>query len=764
MESKKQAALRYHEFPKPGKIAIAATKPFETAVDLSLAYSPGVAEPCLAIAESPSDVYRYTGKGNLVAVISNGTAVLGLGDIGPLASKPVMEGKGVLFKAFADIDVFDIELDCKDVDSFVSTVAAMAPTFGGINLEDIKAPECFDIEQQLRDRLDIPVFHDDQHGTAIISSAALLNALEITKRDIREIRVVVSGAGAAALSCADLMIQLGVRRENLLMVDSKGVIFKGRTEGMNRFKETFAADTHLRTLEEAMEESDVFFGLSAAGILKEDMLRSMNPQPIVFAMANPDPEIEYEVAKLVRPDVIMATGRSDYPNQVNNVLGFPFIFRGALDVRARGINDEMKLAAVRALAALAKEPVPESVQAAYGDTRFDFGPEYLIPKPFDARVLYTVAPAVAQAAIDSGLARQEIDIKEYELRLMSTTNEGRAMLRRFYGSARKFGGARIVLPEATNPKVLRAAVMAYEESIAQPILLGVPEEVQQAAQAIDADISKLEIVNPRDDSRYQKYIESYYEVSKRDGVTITEARRNVRNEQVFASMMLANSDADGMICGVDNNFAEMVRPILENVGLRAGCTTTAGLYIVSIKGKLLFCADTAINVDMNAQKLASIALMSAEFATHMGITPHVAMLSYSSFGSVNSSSSRMVRTATELVKAQNPGLEIDGEMQVDVAMNSKIQQESYGFSSLKNAANILIFPDMQSGNIAYKLLQRAAGARVVGPILLGLRAPAFVMQRHAGADEIFNMITVAAGQAAELHNGPEETSIQVNQS
>ena len=764
MESKKQAALRYHEFPKPGKIAIQATKPFETAVDLSLAYSPGVAEPCLAIADSPADVYRYTGKGNLVAVISNGTAVLGLGDIGPLASKPVMEGKGVLFKAFADIDVFDIELDCKDVDSFVATVAAMAPTFGGINLEDIKAPECFDIEQQLRDKLDIPVFHDDQHGTAIISSAALLNALELTKRDVKEIRVVVSGAGAAALSCADLMIQLGVRRENLLMVDSKGVIYKGRTEGMNRFKEAFAADTHLRTLEEAMEESDVFFGLSAAGILKEDMLRSMNPQPIVFAMANPDPEIEYEVAKLVRPDVIMATGRSDYPNQVNNVLGFPFIFRGALDVRARGINDAMKLAAVRALAALAKEPVPESVQAAYGDTRFDFGPEYLIPKPFDARVLYTVAPAVAQAAIDSGLARQEIDINEYQLRLMSTTNEGRAMLRRFYGSARKFGGARIALPEATNPKVLRAAVMAYEESIAHPILLGVPEEIQQAAQEIDADISKLEIVNPRDDSRYQKYIESYYDVSKRDGVTITEARRNVRNEQVFASMMLANSDADGMICGVDNNFAEMVRPILENVGLRAGCTTTAGLYIVSIKGKLLFCADTAINVDMNAQKLASIALMSAEFATHMGITPHVAMLSYSSFGSVNSASSRMVRTATELVKAQNPKLEIDGEMQVDVAMNSKIQQESYGFSSLKSAANILIFPDMQSGNIAYKLLQRAAGARVVGPILLGLRAPAFVMQRHAGADEIFNMITVAAGQAAELHNGPEENSLQVNQS
>ena len=744
----KTLALHYHEFPIPGKLAIRSTKPCETAHDLSLAYSPGVAQPCLEIAENPADVYRYTAKGNLVAVISNGTAVLGLGNIGPEASKPVMEGKAVLFKTFADIDVFDIEVDCTSVEHFVETVAALAPTFGGINLEDIRAPECFDIEAQLIERLDIPVFHDDQHGTAIIASAALLNAIELTERDITDTQVVISGAGAAAISCARLLTSLGVQKQHLAMVDSRGVIYSGRTEGMNRFKEEFAVDTHCRTLEEVLEESDVFFGLSAAGILTPEMLQCMNDNPIVFAMANPDPEIEYDVALAARPDVIMATGRSDFPNQVNNVLGFPFIFRGALDVRAKGINEEMKLAAVRALAALAKEPMPDSVRAAYGNASFAFGREYLIPKPFDPRVLYTVAPAVAEAAVETGMAREEIDIKEYQLRLKGKQNQGREILRGYYGMARSSTPQKIVFPEGNNKKVITAAMMAYEEGIVQPILLGRPDDIRKVASRIDVDISGAEIVRPREDARYQPYVEQYYGERGRKGVTASEAKRALRVEHIFGNMMLANGEAQGLICGVDQYFPEMVRPILDIVGVKEGCSTVAGLYLVSIQDRLLFCADTAINIDMTSEKLAAIAQLTAEFARSMNIEPRVAMLSYSSFGAVAHPTARMVRHATELVKQQSPDLIVDGEMQVDVAMDRQIQQETYPFSALQDEANVLIFPDMQSGNIAYKLLQRVGGARIVGPIIMGLRAPAYVMQRHASVDEIFNMITVAAGQAA----------------
>ncbi|MCL4149034.1 UNVERIFIED_CONTAM: hypothetical protein GTU68_050698, partial [Idotea baltica] len=717
-----------------GKLAIEPTKACETAADLSLAYSPGVAEPCRRIHENPELVYQYTGKGNLVAVITDGTAVLGLGAIGPEASKPVMEGKAVLFKIFADINVFDLELKVESVDAFIAAVKALEPTFGGINLEDIKSPECFEIEERLKAEMNIPVFHDDQHGTAIIASAALLNAIELTGRDVAQTKLVVSGAGAAAISCARLLLKLGIQKKNVIMCDSRGVIYRERKEGMNAFKEEFAADTDCRTLAEALTGADVFFGLSGPGVLKPEMLAVMNEKPIVFAMANPDPEIDYDVAKSARPDVIMATGRSDFPNQVNNVLGFPFIFRGALDVRASGINDEMKLAAVRALAELAKESVPEG--------------EYLIPKPFDPRVLYTVAPAVAQAAVDSGVARQDIDIADYRLHLKGKQNQGREILRGYYGLAKSSKAKRIVFPEGGNDKVITAAVMAKQEGIAEPVLLGGPDYIARRAAALDVDISGLEIREPAKDELYEKLVEAYWNRMRRDGVTLVEARRNMRREHMFANMMLREGDADGIICGVDRYFGAMVQPILEVVGLADGVKTAAGLYLVSIGSKLLFCADTAITTKMTSERLADIAVMTTQFAESMGVEPRVAMLSYSSFGSVDSESARMVRKATELAKDRLPETAIDGEMQVDVAINEQIREETFPFANLRGEANVLIFPDMQSGNISYKLLQRIAGARVVGPIILGLKAPAYVMQRHASVDEIFNMTTVAAARAS----------------
>ncbi|MCB0324803.1 MAG: NADP-dependent malic enzyme, partial [Bdellovibrionales bacterium] len=656
-------------------------------------------------------------------------------------------GKAVLFKTFADIDVFDLELRCATTEQFIETVASLAPTFGGINLEDIAAPQCFAIEEALRARLDIPVFHDDQHGTAIIASAALLNALELTDRDISRIRLVISGAGAAAIACVRLLYQLGLRPENLLMVDSKGVLYEGRAEGMNPFKQEFVRPTSARTLADALRGADVFFGLSGKDLMTPEMLLSMADSPIVFAMANPDPEIDYELATRTRADVIMATGRSDFPNQVNNVLGFPFIFRGALDVRARGINEEMKLAAVRALARLAKEPVPDTVKAAYGRTHFAFGPEYLIPKPFDPRVLYYVAPAVAEAAMRCGLARETIDLEEYTLRLKSKQNRGRRVLRGYYALARKSQHKRVAFAEGTNHKVLTAAQMAAEEGLARPVLLGDATAIREQAARMEISLDAMDVVDPATDARYDHFVRRYYELRNRKGVTESEAKHAILEPHRFANMMLVAGEVDAVLCGVDKYYTDMVRPIFEIVGLRPGYEDSAGLYVAAVQGRILFLADTTINTEMTARRLANVAKMTAEFAQSMDVPPRVAMLSFSNFGSLRHSSASMVREAVELVRAEAPGLEIDGEMQADSAVVPEILSENYSFSTLSGAANVLIFPDMQSGNISYKLLQRLGGARVVGPIILGLNAPAYVLQRHAGVDEIFNMTTVAVAQA-----------------
>lgn len=748
--NEKELALNYHQFPTPGKVSTISTKPCESAYDLSLAYSPGVAIPCLEIAARPDDVYKYTSKGNLVAVVSNGTAVLGLGDIGPAASKPVMEGKGVLFKTFAHIDVFDIELNCRSPKEIIDVVTAIAPTFGGINLEDIKAPECFEIEEELCKKLDIPVFHDDQHGTAIIASAALLNALEVVEKDIAQVKMVVSGAGAAAIASMKLLLKLGITKENITLVDSTGVIYIGREKGMNKYKAEFAVDTDRRTLSDAMNGADVFFGLSAKDLLTPEMLLSMAKDPIVFAMANPDPEIDYKLAKATRSDVIMATGRSDFPNQVNNVLCFPFLFRGALDVRAKTINNEMKLATVRALAALAKEPVPDTVNAAYQGTVFSFGREYLIPKPFDPRVLYYVSPAVAKAAMDTGVARVQIDLEEYTLGLKAKQNGGRIILRGYYDIAKKAERKKIAFPEGTNEKILKAASMAYDEGIVEPVVLGKKAVIEKELKRLDLDSSHFEIIEPPQDVRYQAYVREYYSMLERKGVNLEEAERHLRLENYFANMLLNAGEVDGLICGVDRSFPEMMKPILDIVGLKEGVSNSAALYLVSINEELLFFADTAINIDMTSEKLANIALMTAKFAQSMQVEPRIAMLSFSNFGSVQHPKVKMVQEARDLVLARAPHLQIDGEMQADTAVVAEIIKKNYPFCNLNSAANILIFPDMQSANISFKLLQRLGNARVVGPIILGLKAPAYVLQRHATSDEIFNMITVAVAQAEIL--------------
>ncbi|HMO17211.1 MAG TPA: NADP-dependent malic enzyme [Oligoflexia bacterium] len=770
--NEKERALQYHEFPRPGKISVQASKPCETAYDLSLAYSPGVAVPCLEIAADESKVYQYTSKGNLVAVISNGTAVLGLGNIGPSASKPVMEGKGVLFKSFADIDVFDLELQCNSKEHLIDTIAALAPTFGGINLEDIKAPECFDIETELQKRLDIPVFHDDQHGTAIIAAAALINALEITGRKISTIRLVISGAGAAALASAKLLFSLGFKPENLLLVDSVGVVYKGRTEGMNKYKEEFAVKTEKRTLEDAVAGSDVFFGLSGKDILTPKMLLSMSKNPIVFAMANPDPEINYDLAKKTRSDVIIATGRSDHPNQVNNVLGFPFIFRGALDVRARGINEEMKLAAVYALARLAKEPVPDSVKAAYGNTDFSFGADYLIPKPFDPRVLYYVSPAVADAAMRSGMARINLDLEDYTLKLKGAQNAGRVILRTWHTIARRGIKKRIVFSEGSNERVVNAAHMAVSEGVCSPVLVGNREAILAEFKKLDSLPEGIEIIDPENDKRYSDFVKRFFQMRCRKGVTLTEAFRLLKEDTIFSTMLLNEGHVDGLIGGVDRNYPQSVKPLLELIPVHEDYSTTAGLYIVSIKDKILFFADTTIHLSMSPDILAEIALMSADFAKSMNCEPRIAMLSYSNFGSSSHSAARMVREAVDIVRGRNPKLTIDGEMQADTASDPSILAQ-YPFSNLfmsdgentpSSSANVFVFPDMQSGNISYKLLQRLGGARVIGPILLGLSRPAHILQRHASVDEIFNMTTVAAAQASLLESDKENSKRKVNES
>jgi len=750
--TKKIDALEYHSMGRKGKIEVISTKPCQTARDLSLAYSPGVAEPCLAIEKNPADAYKYTAKGNLVAVVSNGTAVLGLGNLGALAGKPVMEGKGILFKRFADIDVFDIELDTEDPDEIIKACQLLEPTFGGINLEDIKAPECFYIEETLKKTMNIPVFHDDQHGTAIISSAALINALHLVGKKMEDIRIVVNGAGASANSCAKLAIALGVKPNNMIMCDSKGVIYKGRTEGMNPYKELFAADTPFRTLEEAAAGADVLFGLSVKGAFTPEMVRSMAPNPIIFAMANPDPEITPEEAHAVRKDVIMATGRSDYPNQVNNVLGFPFIFRGALDVHASSINEEMKLAAVQALAALAREEVPDSVCKAYGNVKFAFGRDYIIPKPFDPRVLLHVAPAIAQAAMDSGVARQPIeDMARYIEQLESTQGKSKEIIRQIINKA-KSEPKRIVFPEGDNEKILRAAQTLIEEEIAIPILIGGEAKIRAAIADLGIELNGVSIIDPATFEKSEEYAQELFRLRQRKGLTLSEARRIMtrKSRTHFGCMMVRQGDADTMLSGIDTHYPETIRPALEVIGKQQGLSSVHGLYMMVFKKGIYFLADTTVCIDPTPEELAETAILAADKAKMLEVEPKVAMLSFSNFGSVHHPLTQKVKKATEIVKERAPELEVDGEMQSDTAVVSEILQKSFPFASLKDAANVLIFPDLNSGNICYKLLHHLGEAEAIGPILMGMNKPVHVLQRGDDVNDIVNMAAIAVVDAQNI--------------
>ena len=723
-------ALEYHRRGRHGKIEVNTTKPCVTQRDLSLAYTPGVAEPCREIEKNPDEIFNYTAKGNLVAVISNGTAVLGLGDIGAGAGKPVMEGKGVLFKRFADIDVFDLELDTHNSDEIIRTVKLLEPTFGGINLEDIKAPECFYIEEELKKQMNIPVFHDDQHGTAIISGAGLLNALEIVNKRIEDVKIVFMGAGAAGIACAKFYVTLGATLENVTMVDSKGVIYKGRTAGMNPYKEIFAKETDMRTLEDAMKGADVFAGVSIANVLTREMVRSMADRPIIFAMANPDPEITYEEAKAARSDVIMATGRSDYPNQVNNVLGFPFIFRGALDVRATSINEEMKVAAAKALAALAKEPVPFSVIKAYRSEHIEFGPEYIIPKPFDPRVLLWEASAVAKAAMETGVARVNIDLAEYKEKLEDRLGMSRHVMRKFINKAKK-APKRIVYPEGEHDSILKACEIILDEQLAHPVLLGRPEVIEEKLANLHLDISKgIEIIHPPISPNLEKYGDALYDLRKRKGVVKMEAQRLIRNNNYFATMMLKLGDADGLVSGLTQQYSDVIRPALQIIGMRPGVRKVAGLYMMMIKDQIYFFADATVNVEPSAEDLADIAILANSEVRRLGVDPKIAMLSFSNFGSSRHPLAEKVRNATKLVRERGLDILIDGEMQADTAVVPKIIDEIFPFSDLagKGGANVLIFPNLSAGNVAYKLLQRLGNAVAVGPILMGMEKPVHVLQ------------------------------------
>jgi len=746
---RREDALEYHAGPPAGKLSITPTKPCQTQRDLSLAYSPGVAVPCLEIQRDPGLAYKYTAKGNLVAVVSNGTAVLGLGNIGAQAGKPVMEGKAVLFKRFADIDVFDIELATEDPREVVRACQLLEPTFGGINLEDIKAPECFFIEEELKRTLKIPVFHDDQHGTAIISGAALLNAVQIAGKRLDEVRMVINGAGASAIACAEHYIRLGVRRENILMCDSKGVLYKGRTVGMNPYKERFMRETDRRTLAEALVGADVFIGLSVANCVTGQMLRTMAERPIVFAMANPDPEIPYEEAVAARPDVIMATGRSDYPNQVNNVLGFPFIFRGALDVRATAINDEMKLAATRALAALAKEDVPDSVRRAYGVEQMEFGPQYIIPKPFDQRVLIWEAAAVAQAAMQTGVAQQPVDIEEYKEQLARRLGKAYEVMRIMINKAQR-NPKRVVFPEGEETKMLRASQILLDEKIAQPILLGDRNKIRSRMAELRLTLDGARIVDPAHFERLPDYIEELYRLRQRRGVTRKEAEGLILNRNMFGAMMVRMGDADALIGGLTQHYPDTIRPALQVISVREGLTKVSGLYLlISPKRQIYFLADCTVNITPTAEDLAEIAVCTAEMARRFDVEPRVAMLSFSNFGSTRHELSEKVRRAVELVRAREPGLMVDGEMQADTAVVPEIIEEDYPFSRLKGGANVLIFPDLEAGNIAYKLLNRIGGCEVIGPILMGMSRPVHVLQRGAEVNEIVNMAAIAVVDAQE---------------
>jgi malate dehydrogenase (oxaloacetate-decarboxylating)(NADP+) len=749
MAIRKEDALEYHASPAPGKLAVVPTKPCRTQRDLSLAYTPGVAVPCLEIQRDPALIYKYTARGNLVAVVTNGTAVLGLGNIGPGAGKPVMEGKGVLFKRFAGIDVFDIELATEDPREVIRVCQLLEPTFGGINLEDIKAPECFAIEDELRRTMKIPVFHDDQHGTAIITGAALLNALDLTGRRIDQAQIVFSGAGAAALSCAAHYVRLGARRENIVMSDIHGVVYKGRTEGMNGYMERFASDTDARTLAEALVGADVFVGLSVGNIVTADMVKAMAPNPIIFALANPDPEIPYDVAVAARPDAIMATGRSDYPNQVNNVLGFPFIFRGALDVRATAINDHMKMAATRALAALAKQDVPDAVRRAYGVERMEFGRDYIIPKPFDQRALIWVASAVAQAAMESGVAQQPVDLEDYKEQLRRRLGRAEEVMRVMIHKAQR-APKRVVFPEGEASRILRASHILLEEGIAKPILLGPESKIRAAAAELRLHLDGAQIVDPARSPRLPAYAGELYRLRHRKGVTRSEAEEMILNHNIFGSMMVHMGDADALIGGLTTHYPDTIRPALQVIAVRPGLRRVSGLYVlITAKGDMYFLADATVNIEPSAEDLAEIAITTAEMARRFEVEPRVAMLSFSNFGSTRHPLSEKVRLATEIVRQRAPGLMVDGEMQADTAVVPEIIDETYPFSRLKGGANVLIFPNLEAGNIAYKLLMRIGGCEAIGPILMGLSKPVHVLQRGSEVSEIVNMAAIAVVDAQQ---------------
>ena len=750
-QKQRREALIYHAKPQPGKIKIVPTKPYATQRDLALAYSPGVAEPCLEIAKDKDNVYKYTSKGNLVAVISNGTAVLGLGNIGPEASKPVMEGKGLLFKIFADIDGIDIEVDTEDVDEFVQTVKMIAPTFGGINLEDIKAPEAFEIERRLKEELDIPVMHDDQHGTAIISAAALLNALELAKKKMDKVQIVISGAGAAAVSCTKLYKAFGAKAENIVMLDSKGVIRKDASN-LAASKLEFATDKKIDTLEEAMRGADVFIGLSIADIVTPAMLISMAKNPIVFAMANPNPEIDYDLACKTRKDIIMATGRSDHPNQVNNVLGFPFIFRGALDVRATSINEEMKMAAVKALAELTKQPVPEQVNIAYGETRLTFGNEYIIPKPFDQRLISEIPPAVARAAMDSGVAKNPIeDWDKYKEELLQRSGNDNKVVRLLHNRA-KLNVKRIVFAEADHLDVLKAAQIVYEEGIAQPILLGKKEIILELKNELefDADIPILDPSSGEFDEKHLRYATRFWESRKRSGTTLYSAKRKMRERNYFGAMMVLEGDADGMISGYSRAYPTVVKPIFEVIGRASNVKKVATVNIMITNMGPLFLADTSINIDPNAEELAEIAQNTANVATTFGYEPVMALLSYANFGSSSHPNAKKVREAVRILHETNPQLVVDGEIQTDFALNKELLQSQFQFSKLAGKkVNTLIFPNLESANITYKLLKELNKADSIGPIMVGLKRSVHILQLGASVDEMVNMTAVAAIDAQE---------------
>jgi malate dehydrogenase (oxaloacetate-decarboxylating)(NADP+) len=743
MKKRDQDALDYHKNGRPGKIEVVPTKPCMTARDLSLAYSPGVAVPCLEIEKNPDDAYDYTNRGNLVAVVSNGTAVLGLGNIGALAGKPVMEGKGVLFKKFGHVDVFDIEVNSEDPDEIIKFCQLLEPTVGGINLEDIKAPECFVIEKKLRETMDIPVFHDDQHGTAIISAAALINAAQIQGKEIETLKVVVSGAGAAAIACAKLVEQLGVPRENFLMVDSKGVCYKGR-DRLNEYKEYFANETDRRTLAEAMEGADVFFGCSVAGLVNKKMVKSMAEKPIVFAMANPDPEITYEDAVDAVPDVIMATGRSDYPNQVNNVLGFPFIFRGALDVRAKTINEEMKLAAAHALAELARRPVPADVTAAYGDEHFEFGAEYIIPKPFDNRVLSVVAHAVAKSACDTGVAKTPIkDWDEYRMQLESLTNRSREVMNTLRNQAQK-KKRRIVFAEGDSDRVLEACRICVDEGYCEPILLGDKDVIHEKAEELNIDISEMIIKDPDHCPNIDEMANILFEERSRKGYNMLKAKRMVQRPIHHGVMMLRNGEAEGMVCGAHRSYVDTMRPVLTLAELREGSSMAVGMHLILVEGKPYIFADTTINFDPTPEQLVEITMMAVTVARHFNMKPAVGMLSFSNFGDNNRPESLKVREAVRLLKEREPWLAVEGEMQADTAVKPGWCNKALPNSSISDHANVLIFPDLQSANIAYKLVGHLGNNEIIGPLLYGLKQPINMVSTNSTVEKIVNMAALSA--------------------